>query len=193
MDKTHTLEATLSFTIRAFPGRVFNLETDKMSNYAVERGLVVAARQIVGDAIGGKKSPEKKLAIAYRKIARLQTGTLGEGTFGAKITRLEKALRTILITKLENEGMKTAKATKLVAQQPVEMVYRGFYEKDGLSLEEANKKWNAVVERGRMMVKIASDDGNIDPDEEVDDDANDESEDADESEEAPESNTESAA
>jgi hypothetical protein len=73
------------------------------------------------------------------------------------------------------------------------MVYRGFYEKDGLSLEEANKKWNAVVERGRMMVKIASDDGNIDPDEEVDDDANDESEDADESEEAPESNTESAA
>lgn len=179
MEKTHGLRPTLSFSIHATGDRSYVLDTSKMSDSAVEAGLVRAAKQICGDAIGSKKMAlDKKIAVCLKKIARLQSGTLGEGVFGARVTRLEKMLRTILVTKLENEGTKTAKAQKLAAAQPVKMVYFAIYKKDGLSEEEAAKRWAKVEAGARMMVQIASDGDDIDADEEVDD-----TDDTDESEE----------
>ena len=156
MEKTHNLRALLTFTIHATGGRVYELDTSKMSDSDVERGLVRCAKQICGDAIGSKKMGlDKKIAVCLKKIARLQSGTLGEGVFGARVTRLEKTLRSILVTRLENVGVKTAKANKLAAAQPVQTTYFAIYKKDGLSEAESMAKWTNVVERARQMIAIA--------------------------------------
>ena len=86
------------------------------------------------------------------------------------------------MTRLENVGVKTAKANKLAAAQPVQTTYFAIYKKDGLSEAESMAKWTNVVERARQMIALASDDDSpLDPNEEIDDSSEDESEETEDS------------